>query len=865
MSVRNLADRLPEPGTATPDEVLDLFLDWVIDRGLEPYPAQEEALLELMTERHVVLSTPTGSGKSLVAQGLHFKAMSEGERSFYTSPTKALASEKFFALCDEFGADNVGMLTGDAAINRDAPIICCTAEILSNMALRGSVGELPAYVVMDEFHFYADPDRGVAWQVPLLTMPDSTFLLMSATLGDMDDIATDLELRTGRAVAHVTSDQRPVPLDYEYRETPLHETVEHIVGGGRAPVYIVSFTQRECGELAQALTSVNVCSKDEKARLADALRRAEFDTPYGKEISRFLRSGIAVHHGGLLPKYRLLVEQLSQQGLLKIICGTDTLGVGVNIPIRTVLFNKLSKYDGRKVGILKARDFRQISGRAGRKGFDDRGSVVCQAPEHIIEKRRQEMRAALPGSKKKVARKKPPPGTIVWDNKTFDQLITRPPEALMSQFSVSHGMILNVLQRADSQGQIGLPAADAADGDAVTACGGRGAGGYGFLVDLVMECHEPPDTKLKLLRGAAERFRALRRAEIISLERDETGTRVVVSEDLQEDFSLNETLSLYLVDAVAVLDPGSPEYALDVLSFVEAILEDPRAVLIAQERKAKGELIARLKADGVQYEERMAHLEDVTYPKPNEDFIEATFSAFAARHPWVAHEDIKPKSIAREMYEGYVDFADYVRRYGLQRSEGLLLRHLSQTYKTLAQSVPEPNKSDEVYDIEAYLRTLLTRIDSSLIEEWERMLGYGELMPGDETAAEPGYDIVRDRKLLEARARAEMHSLVRALAARDFEEAARWVRYDEDDPWDAARLERALEPFFEEHEEVVFTPSSRRAEHTMISQTDARKWTVTQILVDPAGDNLWYVAGAIDLSGETDPSGPLVAVYDISR
>src|SRR6202035_1866419 len=233
---------------------------------------------------------------------------------------------------------------------------------------------------MDEFHYYSDPERGVAWQVPLITLTRTRFLLMSATLGDVTAIADHLARETGVEVARVASAERPVPLDYEYRETPLHETVETLLAAAKAPIYIVNFTQRECAELAQSLTSMKIATREERDRIRDAVGDFRLDTPYGKEFRRFLSFGIGVHHAGLLPKYRLLVEQLSQQGLLKVIAGTDTLGVGVNIPIRTVLFTRLAKFDGKKIAMLSVRDFQQIAGRAGRKGFDGQGSVGAQGP-----------------------------------------------------------------------------------------------------------------------------------------------------------------------------------------------------------------------------------------------------------------------------------------------------------------------------------------------------------------------------------------------------------------------------------------------------------------------------------------------------
>ncbi|MAG31399.1 MAG: DEAD/DEAH box helicase, partial [Deltaproteobacteria bacterium] len=479
---RRLIEWVPEGGLSDADAILDRFTRWCIDSGFELYDAQEEALLELMTDRHVVLSTPTGSGKSLVALGMHFKALCEEKRSFYTAPIKALVSEKFFALCNEFGPENVGMLTGDAAINWAAPIICCTAEVLANMALRQG-GETDApYVVMDEFHYFSDRDRGWAWQVPLLSLPRTCFLLMSATLGNTSLIEERIQKLTNRDVAHVYSDERPVPLDFSYRETPIIETVESLLASGHEPIYIVHFTQREAAEQAQGLTSAQITDKDEKRALTAAIGGFRFDTPYGKDVQRFLKFGIGLHHAGVLPKYRLLVERLAGRGLLKVICGTDTLGVGVNIPIRTVLFTKLSKYDGEKVGILSVRNFKQIAGRAGRRGFDTEGSVVCQAPEHVIENLRSAAKSTAKGRKKD--KKKPPPrGFVAWSADTFEQLAENPPETLRSQMTLGHGTLVALLQRGEDQA---LPGS-----------------GYAELIALVDKSFESPSRKKRLRRETA--------------------------------------------------------------------------------------------------------------------------------------------------------------------------------------------------------------------------------------------------------------------------------------------------------------------------------------------------------------------------
>ncbi|MCA9711745.1 MAG: DUF3516 domain-containing protein, partial [Myxococcales bacterium] len=661
-----LLDFVPADG-AGGDAILEGFLEWVAATGLELYPAQEEAVLELMSGGHLVLATPTGSGKSLVALALHFKALCEGRRSVYTSPIKALVSEKFFDLCTQLGAKNVGMMTGDASINPRAPVLCCTAEILANLALREGAYTPADAVVMDEFHYYSDADRGIAWQLPLLTLPHTTFLLMSATLGSMVEFERGIEQLTGRSVAVVRSAERPVPLTFEYRQTPVHETIHDLAMVGRAPVYVVNFTQREAAELAQGLTSINLCTKDEKRAIAEAVGDFRFDTHYGKDIKRYLLHGIGLHHAGLLPKYRTLVERLSQQGLLKIISGTDTLGVGVNVPIRSVLFTKLCKFDGEKVRILAVRDFKQIAGRAGRKGFDERGWVIAQAPEHVIENLRLEAKAAMgKGNKKKFVRRKPPErGYVPWDESTFQKLIESEPEPLESRFDVTHGMLLTVLDREFNVDQP--------------------HGGYRRIVEIIGRSYERDGVKKRHRRQAALLFRHLRQAGIIELDHPRGWPRrcVRVSPDLQRDFSLHHTLSLYLLDALGQLDPAQPGFALDVLSLVESILESPRAVLLRQLDHAKGELVTRLKAEGVEYEQRMEELERVEHPKPCADFIYRTFDRFRVTHPWVRGENVGPKSIARDILERFATFNEYVKEYGLGRSEGVLLRYLSQAYKTL--------------------------------------------------------------------------------------------------------------------------------------------------------------------------------------
>jgi len=854
-TIANLGSRVPAGGANDPDQILDLFLGWAADAGFELYPAQEEALLELMADRHVVLDTPTGSGKSLVALGLHFRGLCEGRRSFYTSPIKALASEKFFSLCSELGADNVGMLTGDASINPEASVICCTAEVLANLALRKGEDLDAPYVVMDEFHYYADRDRGWAWQVPLVTLPHTRFLLMSATLGDMSGIMQHIEDRTGISAALVQSDERPVPLDFSYHETPLHETIGELMEADKAPIYLVNFTQRDCAEMAQKLTSMKLTTKEEKAAIRSAVGDTRFLTPYGKEFKRFLGFGIGVHHAGLLPKYRLQVEQLAQQGLLKVISGTDTLGVGINIPLRTVLFTKLAKFDGRKVNRLKVREFKQISGRAGRKGFDDQGYVVCQAPEETIERLKEQRKAATnPKKRSKKGPGKSRAGEISWSEETVKNLVANPPEKLSSRFWITPGMLVDLLQR------------DAAIND-------PSSGNFASVRRLIANCHDDDAGKKRHLERAAQLARSLYRAGIIRMERDTAGSYlwVTVDEDLQVDFSLFHNLSLFLIGAIEGLDQENPEHALDFLSLVESVLEDPTIIIRRQVDRLKTELINRLKAEGVSYDERMNRLDEVTHPQPIADYIHPAFEHFRRDHPWVGGDAVRPKSVAREMVEDYLGFTDYVRRYGLQRSEGVLLRYLSQVYKTLDQNVPDQVKTEAIHDIVAFLRATLERVDTSLIEEWESMRHPELLLEGvpDAKAAHrvlAAEQLRADPAALASRLRAELHQLVASLARRDWEEAATCVRHAADGPSvlvEPDDFSAAMEGFFADHGELVFDHRARLTEHTQLTSTGDNRWQVVQVLLDPSEENLWCIEGHVDLSDDANVEGPLTVVTRI--
>jgi superfamily II RNA helicase len=825
-----LTDLVPE--SAGPDALYAAFNEWADSQAIALYPHQDEALIEIVSGANVILSTPTGSGKSLVATAAHFAALAAGSRSFYTAPIKALVSEKFFALCDIFGPVNVGMMTGDGSVNAEAPIICCTAEVLANIALRDGAAADADLVIMDEFHYYADPDRGWAWQVPLIELPRAQFLLMSATLGDVSRFEQDLTRRTGRPTAVVKSAERPVPLTFRFVLEPLHETIEELLATRQAPIYVVHFTQAAAIEQAQALMSINVCSRAEKDAIAEMVGRFRFTAGFGKTLSRLVRHGIGVHHAGMLPRYRRLVETLAQAGLLKVICGTDTLGVGINVPIRTVLLTSLSKYDGSVTRLLQAREFHQIAGRAGRAGFDEAGLVVVQAPEHVIANERALVKAGDdPKKRRKVVRKKPPPGMVSWGRPTFERLVAAEPEPLKSSFAVSHAMLLNVISRA---------------GDC-----------FASMRHLLTDNHEDRPAQRRHIHRAIGIYRTLLAGGVVEklTEPDEQGRMARLTVDLQEDFALNQPLSPLALAAIELLDANSPEYPLDVLSVIESTLDNPRPVLAAQLFRAKGEAVAEMKAEGLDYETRTELLEEVSYAQPLADLLESAYQIYRQGHPWVADYELAPKSVARDMYERAMTFTEYIAWCGLARSEGLLLRYLADAYKALRQTVPDEVKTDELVDLVEWLGEMVRQVDSSLLDEWERLVN------PDEAEAVAAGQLDERPPPVTGNVRA-FRVLVRNALFRRVELAAirRWDELgelDEEAGWNADAWADALGPYFAEHDDIGTGADARGPAMLIIDDSDKDVWRVRQIFDDPAGDHDWGFSAEVDLIG-SDEAGEAV-------
>lgn len=913
--LNELLDDLEDRGLLTDDDALyEAFSSWASSTGRPLYRHQDESLIEILSGNHVIAATPTGSGKSMIALAAHFVSMAHGGRSYYTAPLKALVSEKFFDLVSLFGADNVGMVTGDVSLNADAPIICCTAEILANQSLREGPTLDADMIVMDEFHFYADPQRGWAWQVPLLELTRPQFIAMSATLGDTTVFRKQWTERTGRPTVEITDAQRPVPLEYDYVVDTLQDTVERLLSEGRHPIYIVHFSQKDAVDTAAALSDRKLISPEIRSQISREISTVSFTKGFGQTLRGLLSHGIGVHHAGMLPRYRRLVERLTQQGLLPVICGTDTLGVGINVPIRTVLLTSLVKFDGSKMRHLRSREFHQIAGRAGRAGFDTVGFVRVLAPEHEVEAARERARLTAAQeaardereakrAKKKASKKRsgPKEGQITWSRSTFERLRDAAPEALQSHFEMTHSTVLNVLGGAADAGR------DPAE----------------HLVHLALHNDDQPLPANPHIRHLADIYTSLLQAGVVehlsSARAQELGvSRLQLVADLPDDFALNQPLSPFALAAFELLDPDSPTFALDVISIVEAVLEDPRPLLYAQENQAKAAAVASMKAQGMEYDERMTALEEISWPKPLEELLSPAFSVYARSNPWVGDLELSPKSVIREMIENAMTFTELISRYDVGRSEGVILRYLSDAYRMMRQVIPEEIMTEEFESMISWLADLIRSVDSSLLDEWEAMMNGEELaeVEGGPSAvgAERAFGadesgvvaFTANRHAFRNAVRRALFNFVELMSRDDVDglERATMQAADSDGlfaevaPWTGDDWDHALERYWAEHDWIdinqgarsqalcaleerisgedilALMPFSARDNVNQRSRFEALAravdeapagsvWLATQTITDPEGNMDWRIAALVDLAASDREKRAVLTVLTV--
>lgn len=913
--LNELLDDLEDRGLLTDDDALyEAFSSWASSTGRPLYRHQDESLIEILSGNHVIAATPTGSGKSMIALAAHFVSMAHGGRSYYTAPLKALVSEKFFDLVSLFGADNVGMVTGDVSLNADAPIICCTAEILANQSLHEGPTLDADMIVMDEFHFYADPQRGWAWQVPLLELTRPQFIAMSATLGDTTVFRKQWTERTGRPTVEITDAQRPVPLEYDYVVDTLQDTVERLLSEGRHPIYIVHFSQKDAVDTASSLMDRKLVSPEVRSQIARELSSVSFTKGFGQTLRGLLSHGIGVHHAGMLPRYRRLVERLTQQGLLPVICGTDTLGVGINVPIRTVLLTSLVKFDGSKMRHLRSREFHQIAGRAGRAGFDTVGFVRVLAPEHEVEAARERARLTAvqeaardereaKRAKKKASKKRsgPKEGQITWSRSTFERLRDAAPEALQSHFEMTHSTVLNVLGGAADAGR------DPAE----------------HLVHLALHNDDQPLPANPHIRHLADIYTSLLQAGVVehlsSARAQELGvSRLQLVADLPDDFALNQPLSPFALAAFELLDPDSPTFALDVISIVEAVLEDPRPLLYAQENQAKAAAVASMKAQGMEYDERMAALEEISWPKPLEELLSPAFSVYARSNPWVGDLEPSPKSVIREMIENAMTFTELISRYDVGRSEGVILRYLSDAYRMMRQVIPEEIMTEELESMISWLADLIRSVDSSLLDEWEAMMNGEELAEAEGGPSAVGAErafgadesgvvaFTANRHAFRNAVRRALFNFVELMSRDDVDglERASAQAADSDGlfaeaaPWTGDDWDHALERYWAEHDWIdinqgarsqalcaleeqisgedilALMPFSARDNVNQRSRFEALAravdeapagsvWLATQTITDPEDNMDWRIAVLVDLAASDKEKRAVLTVLTV--
>ena len=913
--LNELLDDLEDRGVLTDDDALyEAFSSWASSTGRPLYRHQDESLIEILSGNHVIAATPTGSGKSMIALAAHFVSMAHGGRSYYTAPLKALVSEKFFDLVALFGAENVGMVTGDVSLNADAPIICCTAEILANQSLREGSTLDADMIVMDEFHFYADPQRGWAWQVPLLELTRPQFIAMSATLGDTTVFRKQWTERTGRPTVEITDAQRPVPLEYDYVVDTLQDTVERLLSEGRHPIYIVHFSQKDAVDTASALTDRKLISPEIRSQISREISTVSFTKGFGQTLRGLLSHGIGVHHAGMLPRYRRLVERLTQQGLLPVICGTDTLGVGINVPIRTVLLTSLVKFDGSKMRHLRSREFHQIAGRAGRAGFDTVGFVRVLAPEHEVETARERARLTAAQeaardereakrAKKKASKKRsgPKEGQITWSRSTFERLRDAAPEALQSHFEMTHATVLNVLGGAADAGR------DPAE----------------HLVHLALHNDDPQLPANPHIRHLADIYTSLLQAGVVehlsSARAQELGvSRLQLVADLPDDFALNQPLSPFALAAFELLDPDSPTFALDVISIVEAVLEDPRPLLYAQENQAKAAAVASMKAQGMEYDERMAALEEISWPKPLEELLSPAFSVYARSNPWVGDLELSPKSVIREMIENAMTFTELISRYDVGRSEGVILRYLTDAYRMMRQVIPEEIMTEELESMISWLADLIRSVDSSLLDEWEAMMNGEELVEAEGVPSAVGAErafgadesgviaFTANRHAFRNAVRRALFTFVELMSRDDVDGLERATAqaadadglFTEAVPWTGDDWDHALERYWAEHDWIDINQGARSqalcALEEQISSEDilalmpfsardnanqrsrfealARTvdevpagsvWLATQTITDPEGNMDWRIAALVDLAASDKEKRAVLTVLTV--
>lgn len=701
--------------TGTADLELEFYEKFFIARGLEPYPVQEQAFDHIFAGRSVLVTVPTGTGKTVIGKAAIHKALALGQKAIYTSPLRALTEEKYRELCEDFGADRVGFATGDYKVNPEAPVQVVVAEILWNRIFGERAGRLADVVVMDEAHYFNDPERGYVWEQSIIGMdPRTQLVLLSATVGDPQQFCAWVYSVRRVEMELVQSHERRVPLYHEYREAYLIEVVRELYDKGDWPAIIFSFSRDQCFEWARLLRSCpRFTTDEERARIEAACDEELLQGGLAKELRALLVHGIGVHHAGILPRYKQLVERLTLERLCKFVVSTETISAGINLPAKRVVFPALRKFIKGKPRLVTSAEYHQMAGRAGRPQFDKEGIAIALAPEGVVQELRKELkelqkRGRAPSEieterlrKACYARARSQAqaaGDVTWDRETHRKLVEGKPAALASKTKVTPEQIL----------AIGLP-----DLQAPPPPDGTRLPPY---LDLHMR--SVIDHLLLDERSKAEARRTLDMI-IDNLKAlgvlDEHG-RQIAGKMINRLRGIDGPFVYYLL---MNRDVGY-ELARELVEFL--VDHDVIHRILGREGDEKRREWIHKRLRERRRDEPMVTWEDVeeeyerTFPRELSE-VEKVHQEFVAGlpHPEL-HGGKVQKTIWKKMEEENLSFLEFVSQNGLEHEEGNLFTYLARVMK-FARMLHEATTLDEFHELEVRVRRRLSAIDERVLEE----------------------------------------------------------------------------------------------------------------------------------------------------
>ena len=704
---------------AASDAELELaFYDkFLLSRGLEPYPVQEQAVSAIFANQSVMVTVPTGTGKTLMAKAALFRAVGKGERAIYTTPLRALTEEKYRELCADFGDENVGFATGDYKVNREAPIQVEVAEILWNRIVADKHVSPAEIVVMDEGHYFNDPERGYVWEQSIIGLdPRTQLVILSATVGHAEKFCQWVEVTRRMPMALVESRERKVPLVHEFREDMLIDTVKELAHKGDVPAIVFVFGREQCFEVARLLKSCRRFTTDEeKVRVEALCDEALLPSGEAKELRPLLTHGIGVHHAGILPRYKQLVEQLALERLIKFVVSTETIAAGINLPARTVVFPSLRKFIKQAPRMLTSAEYHQMAGRAGRPQFDDRGLAITLAPEQVVSDLKKEMkgskydleklRKSVYGRARAEAQRKQ---DVIWTPESHAELMRGEPAELRSKTKITAEQVLAIGLPDLTEAKLPTTDAEARMAEAERSLPPSMRLDIVTVIENLLLTERERKELLKILGQLVDNMKAL---GVL----DEHGKQV----------SGEMIRKLQGMDGVFIwwtLFNHQLEYT-ELRELVEYLIDHD---IIQRQLDRKGEdekrEWMRTKLREMRLENPHVTWDDVeaAYEKEHPRVltkIEQIHAEFAAKvpHPEL-HGGKRAKNTWAQLEESGLGFLEFVEKHNLEHEEGTQFSYLVRVMN-FANKLGEASQLPEFEDMAERVRKLLARIDLRLVEE----------------------------------------------------------------------------------------------------------------------------------------------------